>query len=74
MDAGDWLDDDGISDDPIRMEVTVTIDDGRFVVDFAGSAAGGARAGEHAVRRHDRMCKVVLKALTTPDRPSNARH
>ena len=36
--AVDWLDDDGITDDPVRMEVTVTIGDGRFVVDFAGSS------------------------------------
>ena len=37
--AVDWLDDDGISTDPVRMQVTVTNRDGTFIVDFAGSAA-----------------------------------
>ena len=53
--AVDWLDDDGITTDPIRMQVTVTIGDGRFVVDFAGSAPATARPGEHALRLDDRL-------------------
>ena len=36
--AEDWLDDDGITDDPIRMKCTVTVTDDEFTVDFAGSS------------------------------------
>ena len=35
--ASDWLDDDGISHDLIRMAVTVTIEEERFTVDFSDS-------------------------------------
>ena len=70
--AVDWLDDDGISTDPVRMEVTVTIGDGRFVVDFAGSAPATRGPVNMPFGATIAMCKVVLKALTSPNQPSNA--
>jgi N-methylhydantoinase B len=70
--AVDWLDDDGISNDPVRMQVTVTIGDGRFVVDFDGSAPATRGPVNMPLGATIAMCKVVLKALTSPDQPSNA--
>jgi len=69
--AVDWLDDDGITDDPVRMEVTVTIADGTFTVDFAGSSPATPGPINMPFGATIAICKVVLKALTSPDEPSN---
>ena len=37
FEAEDWIDDDGISDDPIPVKVRVEISDEEFLVDFTGS-------------------------------------
>jgi N-methylhydantoinase B len=36
--AEGWMDGDGISDQPVRIAVTVTLEDGDVTVDFAGSS------------------------------------
>ena len=72
--AIDFIDDDGIGDDPIEMKVTVTIRDGKFIVDFTGSAGTQKGPVNMPFGTTLAMCKVVLKALTTPDEPSNAGH
>ena len=70
--AVDYMDDDGITDDPIKMMVTVTIQDGQFTVDFTGSSPAVAGPVNMPYGATLAMCKVVLKALTSPDEPSNA--
>lgn len=70
--ASDILDDDGITSDPIHMQVTVTIADGTMTVDFDGSAPAAAGPVNMPFGATMAMCKVVLKALTSPDEPSNA--
>ncbi|WP_028923222.1 hydantoinase B/oxoprolinase family protein [Pseudonocardia acaciae] len=70
--ATDWLDDDGISDDPILMRVTVTIADGTLTCDFTGSAGAARGPVNMPFGATLAMCKVVLKALTSPDEPTNA--
>ncbi|WP_062437067.1 hydantoinase B/oxoprolinase family protein [Herbidospora daliensis] len=69
--AVDWVDDDGITDDPVKMQVTVTIDDGGFTVDFAGSAPATAGPINMPYGATEAICKVVLKSLTSADQPSN---
>ena len=54
------------------MQVTVTIQDGVFEVDFAGSAAATRGPVNMPFGSTLAMCKVVFKSLTSPDRPSNA--
>ena len=72
--AEDIIDDDGISDDPITMKATVTIGDGAFTVDFTGSAGTQKGPVNMPFGTTLAMCKVVFKALTTPETPSNAGH
>ena len=72
--ATDVLDDDGIDDQPVKMQVTVTIADGEFVVDFEGSAGATAGPVNMPFGATLAMCKVALKALTTPDEPSTGGH
>ncbi|GAA2900538.1 hydantoinase B/oxoprolinase family protein [Streptosporangium fragile] len=69
--AVDWLDDDGITDDPVRMQVTVTITDGTFTVDFAGSSPATPGPINMPFGATEAICKVILKSLTSPDEPSN---
>jgi N-methylhydantoinase B len=70
--AVDWLDDDGISDNPIRMQVTVTITDHTFEVEFAGSDSTARGPVNMPFGSTIAMCKVAFKALTTPTEPANA--
>lgn len=69
--ATDLLDDDGLDDVPIHMETTVTIEDGTFTVDFNGSASAARGPVNMPFGATLAMCKVALKALTTPWEPGN---
>jgi N-methylhydantoinase B len=69
--ATDLLDDDGIGDDPIPMQATVTITDETFTVNFAGSAGAALGPVNMPFGATLAMCKVAMKALTTPSEPSN---
>jgi N-methylhydantoinase B len=72
--AVDWLDDDGISDEPVRLQVTVTVADGRFACDFAGSAAATRGPVNMPLGSTIACARVAFKALTTPFEQTNAGH
>ena len=72
--AVDWLDDDGITDNPVRMQVTVTIADGRFVCDFTGSAPATKGPVNMPLGSTIACARVAFKALTTPTDQANAGH
>jgi N-methylhydantoinase B len=72
--AEDWLDDDGVSDEPIRMRATVTIADGTFTVDFAGSSDAVPGPVNLPLGATIATCRVAFKAITTPDEQTNAGH
>ena len=69
--AEDWIDDDGLTDEPHHCQVVVTVTDDEFVCDFTGSApmAKGpincTRTGLEAAAR------LVFKAITDPHIPAN---
>ena len=70
--ATDVVDDDGISDDPIVLHIKVTLEKDRFVVDFSGSPDCVTGPVNIPFGLTETICKVALKALTTPRHPSNA--
>jgi len=70
--AVDWLDDDGVTDEPLRMQAAVTITDETFEVDFTGSHGTARGPVNMPFGSTLAMCKVAFKALTTPDDPANA--
>ncbi|MDQ6527182.1 hydantoinase B/oxoprolinase family protein [Nocardioides sp. LHD-245] len=70
--AEDWLDDDGITEDPILMKVTVTIANGEMVVDFAGSSPAVPGPVNMPFGATIALGKVVLKNLTSPNEPGDA--
>lgn len=72
--ATDVLDDDGVGTDPVPMQVTVTIADEVFEVDFAGSAPATVGPVNMPFGATLAMCKVAMKSLTTPHEPGNGGH
>jgi N-methylhydantoinase B len=70
--AEDWIDDDGVGEEPLRMQVTVTITDELFEVDFEGSHGTARGPVNMPFGSTIAMCKVAFKALTSPDEPANA--
>ncbi|WP_433634262.1 hydantoinase B/oxoprolinase family protein [Halomicrococcus sp. NG-SE-24] len=69
--ATDAIDDDGITDEPIHVEVTVTITDDAVEVDFTGSdeAATGPINSPYAATAS--MVRAFFQALTLPDANTN---
>ncbi|WP_306205470.1 hydantoinase B/oxoprolinase family protein [Actinoplanes sp. RD1] len=72
--AEDWLDDDGITDDPIRMKVTVTVADGTFTVDFTGSSPAVPGPVNLPLGATIATARVAFKAISTPTEQTNAGH
>jgi len=69
--AEEWIDDDGLSPDPIYVCVTVTISDEAFVADYTGSAPQ-VRGPINCTRtRLYSACRSMFKAITDPQSPSN---
>ncbi|MDQ6527181.1 hydantoinase B/oxoprolinase family protein [Nocardioides sp. LHD-245] len=72
--AEDWMDDDGISEDPIRLQATVTIDAEGFHVDFTGSSPMVPGPVNLPIGATIACARVAFKALTTTFGPSSAGH
>jgi len=72
--AVDYIDDDGVTDDIIKMQVTITVDDDGVDVDFTGSSPAVPGPVNMPFGSTIALAKVFLKSLTTPNEPSNAGH
>lgn len=72
--AVDYCDDDGITDDLIRMEVKVTIDGDHMEVDFNGSDGAVLGPVNLPIGATESLAKATFKELTSADEPSNAGH
>ncbi len=72
--AEDHLDDDGITDELVRMAVEVTIDDDSFVIDFSDSSDQVEGPVNLPFGKTETMGKLALKTLTTPFEHTNAGH
>jgi N-methylhydantoinase B len=72
--AEDLVDDDGITDQPVPIKVTVSIDDERLTCDFSGSSPAVPGPINVPFGLTQTVCKFVLKSLTTPHVRSNAGH
>jgi len=69
--AEDWMDDDGLSEDPIPIRVRITIDDESFTADFTGSSAQVSGPINGTWARLQSSCRVVFKAVTSPGHPNS---
>jgi len=72
--AHDWMDDDGITDDMIRIAVKVTIDGDRFIADYSDSDPMVTGPNNMPIGATITMAKTYFKYLTTPHLPSNHGH
>ena len=69
--AEDFLDDDGHSDRPIRLHVTITIDSGHVTFDFTGSDLQRASAMNATLTQTFAACAYVMRCLVDRDVPVN---
>lgn len=72
--ATDYIDNDSISEDPVKIGVEVTIEGENFTVDFSASDPETEGPVNVQFGSAEAVGKIVLKALTTPREPSNAGH
>jgi N-methylhydantoinase B len=70
--AEDWIDDDGITSAPLRVQVKVTITDTEFVADFTGSAPQAQGPINNSRTGLVSAVRMIFKALTNPHIPANA--
>ncbi len=69
--AEDWIDDDGLSDEPIYCRVTVTVGPDEFVCDFTGSAPQTRGPVNCTHTGLVSAVRLVFKALTDPHIAAN---
>jgi N-methylhydantoinase B len=69
--AEDWMDDDGLTDEPIYVCVTVTITEDAFMADFTGSAPQVQGPINCTRTRLHSACRTIFKAITDPQTPVN---
>ena len=71
FEAEDWIDDDGVSDDPLKVRVRVEISEDRFLVDFSGSAPQALGPINNSRTGLVSAVRTIFKALTNPQIPAN---
>jgi N-methylhydantoinase B len=69
--AEDWIDDDGLSDQPLRVCVEIEITEEKFKVDFTGSAPQALGPINNSRTGLISGVRCVFKALTNPQIPAN---
>lgn len=71
FEAEDWIDDDGVGEEPLRVQVRIEISEDRFVADFSGSAAQTLGPINHSRAALISAVRTIFKALTNPHIPAN---
>lgn len=69
--AEDWIDDDGLTDEPIYCRVKVTVSPEEFVCDFTGTAGQSPGPINCSWTGLNSAVRMVFKALTDPHIPAN---
>lgn len=69
--AEDWVDDDGINDEMVKLNVTVTVNDDEMLVDWAGSDPATEGPINIPIGMTEGVSALVFKGITTPDTPAN---
>jgi len=66
-----WIDDDGLTDDPLQVRVKVTLGPGRFSADFTGSAPQAKGPINTTWTGLEVACREIFKEATDPSFPNN---
>ncbi len=67
-----FLDDDGVTDEPIRLCGRLTIDQGKALFDLTGTSGQGSGPMNSTLSQTFSSCAYVLRCLVDPDLPVNA--
>ncbi len=70
--AENFMDNDGVSDDLVRLHAKVTIDAAGMTVDFSGSSDAVKGPINLSYGMALSASRIVFKTITTPDEPTNA--
>ncbi len=70
----DWMDNNGVDDEPVRISVRLTIHGGDFIVDLSGSAPQQRGPINSPYPGTVSACRYAMKAITTPRLPANEGH
>ena len=70
----DWMDNNGVDPDPVKISVRVTIRGGEFIVDLSNSAPQQRGPINSPFPGTVSACRYAMKALTTPKLPANEGH
>lgn len=70
--AEDWIDNDGISDEPLKVVVKITISNDKFVADFTGSAPQAMGPINNSRTGLVSAVRLIFKALTNPHISANS--
>ena len=69
--AVDWLDDDGINEEPVRLAVTATVEDDRVHFDFSDCAAQLGTGKNVPITHTMATVYYCLKMMIDPNLPTN---
>lgn len=63
--------DDASGDDPMRLSVTIRVDDGQLIIDFSGTSEQRPNGLNNPVASTISMVHYAVKVVFTPDLPQN---
>ncbi|RVT93496.1 hydantoinase B/oxoprolinase family protein [Sphingomonas crocodyli] len=69
--AEDWIDDDGVTTEPLKVCVRIDISENKFKVDFTGSAPQSVGPCNNSRTGLVSAVRTIFKALTNPSIPAN---
>jgi len=69
--AEDWMDNDGINDDLVRLHAKVTVKGDEMTVDYSGSSDQVDGPINLSFGMAQSAARICFKTLTTPNEPSN---
>jgi N-methylhydantoinase B len=69
--AEDWIDDDGLSDEPHKVQVKVTVTEDQLICDFTGSSPQVLGPINATVTGLASATRAIVLALTDPSIPTN---
>ncbi|WP_417624316.1 hydantoinase B/oxoprolinase family protein [Paremcibacter congregatus] len=69
--AEDWIDDDGLSDEPLKVCLKLDITEKKFIADFTGSAPQALGSINNSRTGLVSAIRTIFKALTNPNIPAN---
>ena len=72
--AEDWMDNDGINDDLVRVHTKVTIEGDSMNIDYSGSSDQVDGPINLSFGMAQSAARICFKAVTTPHLPSNGGH